>query len=474
MTGVRRYLVVAALCLAGLGATLAQAQQSTLPQNAAGLRLSFAPVVKRVSPSVVNVYARQIIRERRSPIYNDPFFRRFFGNRLGGTRERVKNSLGSGVLVASEGIVVTNNHVIKDSTQIRVALSDGREYEAEVLLRDKRTDLAVLRIQGGEGKFPALDFANSDQVEVGDLVLAIGNPFGVGQTVTSGIVSALARTGVGVTDFRFFIQTDAAINPGNSGGPLIDSLGRVIGINTAIYSRSGGSNGIGFAIPSNMVRFVVQSSRTGKVVRRPWLGGGFQKLTADVAASLGLDRARGALVTELVPGGPLARAGVRRGDVIVEVDGRKANDPQALIYRVTTRGLGNTAVLTIMRETGRFEVAVKLKPAPEEPPRNTTRLGATGPLGGAQVANLSPALAEELQFSMTQEGAQTGVVVVDVEAGSSASRIGLKPRDVIMAVAGVRIALVRDLVELEGRIDQSFEIVIRRDGRVINSVVRLR
>ncbi|MFV2093140.1 MAG: trypsin-like peptidase domain-containing protein, partial [Hyphomicrobiales bacterium] len=329
MIGIRRYAALAVLVLSGsVSMALASADLPPLPQNAAGLRLSFAPVVKRAAPSVVNVYAKQIVRERRrSPMFEDPLFRRFFGERLGGTRERVKNSLGSGVLVASDGIVVTNNHVIKDSTEIRVALADGREFEAKVLLKDERTDLAVLRIQGGKGAFQALGFADSDQVEVGDLVLAIGNPFGVGQTVTSGIVSALARTDVGITDFRFFIQTDAAINPGNSGGPLIDSLGRVIGINTAIFSRSGGSNGIGFAIPSNMVRIVVQSARAGKLVRRPWLGGGFQKLTSEVAASLGLDRPRGALVTELVPAGPLARAGVRRCDVIVEVDGRKANDP---------------------------------------------------------------------------------------------------------------------------------------------------
>ncbi|MHA1524509.1 MAG: Do family serine endopeptidase [Alphaproteobacteria bacterium] len=455
--------------LLAVGVNAAHAQQATLPQNAAGLRLSFAPVVKRVSPSVVNVYAKQIIRQRRrSPIFNDPFFRRFFGKGLGGPRQRVKNSLGSGVLVSRKGVVVTNNHVIKDSTEIRVALADGREFEAQVLLKDERTDLAVLRIGGGQGEFPALEFADSDEVEVGDLVLAIGNPFGVGQTVTSGIVSALARTGVGVTDFRFFIQTDAAINPGNSGGPLIDSLGRVIGINTAIYSRSGGSIGIGFAIPSNMVRFVVQSAKAGKIVRRPWLGGEFQKLTAGIATSLGLDRPRGALVAGLVASGPLAQSGVARGDVIVAVDGREVADPQALVYRVTTKGLGKSANLTIARGARRFTVAVALQPAPENPPRNTTRLDTAPALAGARVANLSPALAEELQLPQSRQG----VIVLTVEPRSGANVTGLKPQDIVVAIDGVRIGLVSDLLALEKQIDQLFEITIRRKGRVITSVVR--
>ena len=234
-----------------------------VPQSREQIQLSFATVVKQTAPAVVNVYAKRVVRQPGIPGFSDdPFFRRFFGDggAFGRSREMVQNSLGSGVLVDPSGIVVTNNHVIQGGTEIRVVLSDRREFDATVTLADEHSDLAILKVNPGQAKLPSLALGDSDDLEVGDLVLAIGNPFGVGQTVTSGIVSALARTQVGITDYQFFIQTDAAINPGNSGGALIDIAGRLIGINTAIYSRSGGSIGIGFAIPANMVRTVVASA----------------------------------------------------------------------------------------------------------------------------------------------------------------------------------------------------------------------
>ena len=286
------------------------APTAAVPESREAVRLSFAPVVKRVAPAVVNVYATERV-ETRSPFEGDPFFERFFGggSPFGAPRERERSSLGSGVVVDPTGIVISNAHVVGEASEVKVALADGREYPAAMLLRDERTDLAVLKIDNGGEDFPVLDFGDSDALEVGDLVLAVGNPFGVGQTVTSGIVSALARTNLGITNSGFFIQTDAAINPGNSGGALVDLDGALIGINTAIFSRSGGSIGIGFAIPSNMVRSVVAQAIGGSTtVSRPWIGAACQDVTPDIAASLGVDRPRGALVAELDADSP-ARAG---------------------------------------------------------------------------------------------------------------------------------------------------------------------
>ena len=268
-----------------------------VPTSPSEVRLSYAPIVQKAAPAVVNVYAARTV-QNRNPLLDDPFFRRFFGvPGGGGPSEQQQRSLGSGVLVDAAGLVVTNNHVIDGADQVKVSLADKREFEAEIVLKDSRSDLAVLRIKGSGEKFPALEFADSDALQVGDLVLAMGNPFGVGQTVTHGIVSAVARTQVGITDYQFFIQTDAAINPGNSGGALVDMNGRLVGINTAIFSRSGGSIGIGFAIPANMVRVVVASAQTGgSTVRRPWLGARLQAVTPEIAESLNLRRPSGALV----------------------------------------------------------------------------------------------------------------------------------------------------------------------------------
>src|SRR3954468_21292746 len=300
-----------ALLLASvLLATPVLAQDRRVPASGAELRLSYAPIVQRAQPAVVNVYAAKTV-QNRNPLLDDPLFRRFFGN-PGQQPEQMQRSLGSGVMVDSSGLVVTNNHVIEGADQVKVSLADKREFEAEIVLKDSRTDLAVLRLKDGREKFPTLDFANSDELLVGDVVLAIGNPFGVGQTVTHGIVSALARTQVGITDYQFFIQTDAPINPGNSGGALVDMNGRLVGVNTAIFSRSGGSQGIGFAIPANMVRVVVASAKSGgKAVKRPWLGARLQAVTSEIADGLGLRTPSGALVASVVPNGPAAKAGLK-------------------------------------------------------------------------------------------------------------------------------------------------------------------
>src|ERR1700674_2406965 len=280
---------LAALLISVVVALPAVAQDRRVPPSSAEIRLSYAPIVQHGQPAVVNVYAAKMV-QNRNPLLDDPIFRRFFGV-AGQQPEQVQRSLGSGVLVDAAGLVVTNNHVIEGADQVKVSLSDKREFEAEMVLKDSRSDLAVLRIKTYNERFPALEFADSDALQVGDIVLAIGNPFAVGQTVTHGIVSAVARTQVGITDYQFSIQPAAAINPGNSAAALVDLAGRLVGINTAIFSRSGGSQGIGFAIPVNMVRGVLASAQGGSsVVRRPWLGAKLQAVTPDIAESLNLKR----------------------------------------------------------------------------------------------------------------------------------------------------------------------------------------
>src|SRR5262247_2589219 len=347
-----RLLAILPALLAALMATGADvsAQDRRVPASPNEVRLSYAPVVQRAAPAVVNVYAARAVANR-NPFMDDPIFRRFFGVPGGGMpSEQLQRSLGSGVLVDAGGLVVTNNHVIEGATEVKVSLHDKREFEAEIVLKDQRSDLAVLRIRGQGERFPAIDFADSDALQVGDIVLAIGNPFAVGQTVTHGIVSAVARTQVGITDYQFFIQTDAAINPGNSGGALVDLSGKLVGINTAIFSRSGGSQGIGFAIPANMVKVVVASARTGgKAVKRPWLGARLQAVTPEIAESMGLKRPTGALVSNVTANSPAASAGIKAGDLILSVDGQDVDDPNAFDYRFGTKALGGSARLEILR-----------------------------------------------------------------------------------------------------------------------------
>jgi Do/DeqQ family serine protease len=459
----RLKLFLTALLLAAIAAAPAAAQERRVP-TAAELRLSYAPVVQRVSPAVVNVYAAKVV-VNRNPLLDDPIFRRFFGVPGDGGRQ-VQRSLGSGVIVDPSGLVVTNVHVIEGADEVKVALADKREFEAEIVLKDKRSDLAVLRIKDAHERFPVLELANSDALEVGDVVLAVGDPFGVGQTVTHGIVSALARTQVGITDYQFFIQTDAAINPGNSGGALVDLTGRLVGINTAIFSRSGGSQGIGFAIPANMVRVVVASAKSGGgTVMRPWLGAKLQAVTADIADSMGLKRPIGALVASVEPDSPAARAGLKPGDVIVTVDGQTVDDPNAFDYRFATKPLGGTAMLGLLRGGREASVMVALQTAPSTP-RDEITIHSRSPFFGAKVANLSPALADELQL----QNADEGVVIVDVDDGSYASNLGFKRGDIIVSVNGDHIAKTRDLARATDKPNRSWQIVIRRGGQQITAV----
>ena len=442
----------------------AAAQDRRVPASPNEVRLSYAPVVQRAAPAVVNVYAAKTVTNR-NPFMDDPIFRRFFGGQGGQSpSEQLQRSLGSGVLVDASGLVVTNNHVIEGADVVKVSLADKREFEAEIVLKDQRSDLAVLRIKAQGERFAAIDFADSDALQVGDLVLAIGNPFGVGQTVTHGIVSAVARTQVGITDYQFFIQTDAAINPGNSGGALVDLTGKLLGINTAIYSRSGGSQGIGFAIPANMVKVVVASARTGgTAVKRPWLGARLQAVTPDIAESLGLKRPAGALVASIATGTAAARSGLKTGDLIVSIDGQAVDDPNAFDYRLATKSIGGTARLGVIRGGKETTLSVALQAAPDTS-QNAVVLESRSPFQGAKITDISPPVAEDLRLDPSSEG----VVIIEITNGSPAQSFGFQRGDVVLSVNNQKIATARDLERASGQQSRVWRITIKRGGQQIS------
>ncbi len=452
------------IVLIGLFATTpSHAQNRVVPSSPEQLRLSYAPVVQRTAQAVVNVYAAKIV-QNTNPFLNDPIFRRFFGLQGNQAPEQMQRSLGSGVIVDPSGLIITNHHVIEGADQVKVALADKREFDADIVLRDSRSDLAVLKLKDSHEKFPTLDFANSDDLQVGDVVLAIGDPFGVGQTVTHGIVSALARTGVGITDYQFFIQTDAAINPGNSGGALVDMNGKLVGINTAIFSRSGGSQGIGFAIPANMVRIVVASAKSGgKTVQRPWLGARLQAVTPEIAETLGLQRPAGALVANVAQTSPAARAGLKLSDLIIAVDGQQIDDPNAFDYRFATRPLGGTAQVDVLRGGKPVRLAIPLEVAPDTG-RDEITIKGNSPFQGARVVNISPAVADELHIDSNVEG----VVITNVDDGAVAANVGFRKGDIIQAVNNVKIGKTADLDRAASQSSRVWRIVVLRDGQQIN------
>ncbi|MDX2202980.1 MAG: Do family serine endopeptidase [Hyphomicrobiaceae bacterium] len=456
-------LILAALALAALlgFAGAAEAQRRELGPPRAGSDFSYSPIVKKAAPGVVNVYVRG--RVQNPPLSSDPFLQRFLGEFLGMPEERVQSSLGSGVIVSPKGIVVTNTHVVKvgGAAEVKVALADRREFDAKVILQDEKSDIAVLRIDGA-GPFPYLEFEDSDALEVGDQVLAIGNPFGIGQTVTSGIISALARTEVTKSGAQMFIQTDAAINPGNSGGALVDMAGRVVGINTAIFTRSGGSHGVGFAIPSNLVRLYVDSAVSGRKIERPWLGARLEGVTRELAEALGLDRVAGALVSSVAGRGPAAAAGLEPGDVIVKVDGYDVVDERAINYRLMTKGIGNTARFEIVRKGKRSAIDIALQSAPEPSKNDVRKLAGQHPLDGTRVANLVPAITDELGISE-----QEGVVILELDRSSVAARLGFRPGDIVQQIGRSRIDNIATLEAALRERPRVWQMVLKRGNQTL-------
>lgn len=453
-------LVAFMMCLTSLGAAQARVDGTTT-------RASFKQAVKTAAPSVVNIYTAKVVN---APVMDDPRAR---GVIIGSARERVQRSLGSGVIVKSGGIVVTNLHVIEGASAVKVVLNDGRDYVAKLIGSDEKLDLAVLKISAPESaSLPVIRFGDSDTLEVGDVVLALGNPFGIGQSASIGVVSAVARSNVALSPYGQFIQTDASINPGDSGGALVDSTGALVGVNTAIFTKSGGSNGIGFAIPTALVRTVVDDiTRVGRVVR-PWLGAEGQAMTDSVAEELGLGETRGVLLTAIVPGSPAANAGLRQGDVIIRIAGKDVTDPVSLNDKIlaTPNLLDRPASIVIWREGRMQEVQATLTALPARDTKGRLVITGYNPLNGVMVEALGPALNADLGLALSTRG----VAVVDApqKAPLAAFNFSVKPGDLILSVNG---NLVKSPKEVQQAVDsdrRQWEIRIQRDGKVIKALVK--
>ena len=429
------------------------------PTDPMSMKASFAPVVKKTAPAIVNVASRRVVRQQA----RDPFWDFFMGGGGGAPRDQVQGSLGSGAIVRADGVIITNHHNIEGMSDVTVQLADRREFPATVLLDDPRSDLAVLKIDTKGERLPVIAIDDQEQLEVGDLVLALGNPFGVGQTVTNGIVSALARTDVGAAAFGSYIQTDAAINPGNSGGPLVDMDGDLIGVNTFIISRSGSSSGVGFAIPAAVVKQVVSTALGGAhTVVRPWLGVKGQPVTGEIAKSLGLPAPRGVVLSDVYPGGSAERAGLREGDVILSIDGQAVNDEGGGAFAIGTHKLGDRVTVLINRGGKEQTLTLKAEAAPENPPRDERLLKGRNPFDGATVVNLSPAVAQDLGVDAF---AGRGVLVTKIGQGF-AMNAGLRPGDFIREVNGKAINTTAELAAAAANTGAAvWTVTIERDGQ---------
>lgn len=432
----------------------------------AGMTASFAPIVKNAQPAVVSIASTKVVKvsngdEGSSPLFDDPLFRQFFGekNRPGKPHSQREQGLGSGVIVSPDGYILTNNHVIDGANEIKVYTSDKRELKAQVIGADPKTDVAVVKVD--QKNLPTLAFADSSQVQVGDIALAIGNPFGVGQTVTMGIISATGRGDLGIEDYEDFIQTDAAINPGNSGGALINTSGQLIGINTAILSRAGGNQGVGFAVPANLARTVMnQLLKNGKVVRG-YLGVMIQGVTPDIAQAFNLADTHGALIGEVTKESPAAKAGLAQGDVITELNGERVTDSRELRLKISQLAPGTTIKLKVLRDGNPRDVAITLGELPNEKEAANNEKSENDGFAGLSVENLTPQVARELELPASI----SGVVVTDVADGSRAGDAGLRRGDVIEQV---NRRPVKNAAEFEQAMKQSGNkstlLLVNRNG----------
>lgn len=444
--------------------------EKVLPPSRDQLQMSFSPVVKKVTPAVVNIYAAKMVRSRTSPFLEDPVFRHFFGDIIPEEQPhaRIQKSLGSGVIVRNDGLVITNLHVVNEAEEVKVVLNDGREFEADIIVRDQRTDVAALKLRRKDKKeLPHLDIRDADELEVGDVVLAVGNPFGLGQTVTMGIVSGLARTQVGIDDFRSLIQTDAAINPGNSGGPLVTLDGKVVGINTAIFSNSGGSIGIGFAIPSNLLVPIIASADHGGKIRRVWAGITMQNVDQEIAKALGLEKISGIIVKAVFDNSPAKKAGIEVGDLILELNGHEVKNETAFRFRIASIKEGSSVKVKLQRKGSVLEKDLILETPPDFDGNKQVRLVGRHPLSGAVVIGLSPAVASELGMGF----GGGGVVILSVTAGSPASFAGFMPGDVVLKINDAEIKTIGDIEQNLKRSKRGWIIVSRRGESVRRLIV---
>lgn len=429
--------------------------------DGAGLRVSFSDTVKKTSPAVVNIYTEKVVTQRaRSPFMNDPFFSHFFnGSVPGRLKKKLERSLGSGVVVTDDGYIISNHHVVGGAKSIKVVFNDGTEMEAEVIASDKNTDIAVLKIDLDETQtLPYVQFGDSETLEVGDVVLALGNPYGVGQSVTMGIVSATGRNNIGSGGYENFIQTDAAINPGSSGGALVDSSGLLVGINTAIFTKNGGNQGIAFAIPANGVRVLLNSVlATGKITR-PWLGATGQDVTEDLAEQLELNATQGVLINEIVPDSPAAKANLQIGDIILGFDGKDVFNAQDLNVRVYGSYVGQVYPLKVWREGVEYTSNLKLGALPDRPKdKQYTPMG-THPLSGYTFEPLSPAFNDELGYALNKKG----IAVAELPASQRFGLVSLAKGDVVLTINKADIKSMRDLQRALSRRPKVWDIVVKR------------
>ena len=452
-----------------------EATKKSKPPAISQAERTFVDIAKSVTPAVVNISATRVVRrEEQMPSFpfQDPFFRRFFGEENphpGMPKQRKEQSLGSGVIVDASGLIVTNNHVVAKADQITVVLSDKREFKGKVIGTDPKSDLALIRIEGED--LPVVAWGDSDQLEVGEYVLAIGNPFGLNQTVTMGIVSAIGRANVGVADYEDFIQTDAAINPGNSGGALVDTHGALVGINTAIFTQSGGYMGIGFAVPSNMVRSVLESLvENGKVVRG-WLGISIQEITPQLAREFGLEKNQGALIADVLPRSPAEKAGLKQGDVVISLMERPIEGASQLRNQVAQIPVGENVQVVVIRDNKEKTFNVKIEEQPKdvdqgdrsEEPEAEEADGSA--LAGMEVRTLTPGLARQFELGRNQKG----VVVMDVTTGSAPEQAGVSPGDLIMEMNRRPIQSLADYREVLAGLDKDAGILllISRQGKAL-------
>jgi len=440
--------------------------KDTVPQSKIEIKLSFAPLVKQTAPAVVNIYAQRIIEQRRSHFSRDPFFRDFFRN-FGQLQPRVQNSLGSGVILSADGYVVSNYHVVGGATDIRVVLHDGREISGNVILSDEESDLVVLKLDTDE-MLPHLDLRKSDTVEVGELVLAIGNPFGVGQTVTNGIISGLARTGIASGSAKgYFLQTDASINPGNSGGALIDISGSLVGVNTSILSRSGGSNGIGFAIPADLVgQFLTQAKAGYSSFIRPWAGMRGQPITFEMGASLNLPAMSGIIISEVHELSPFAQVGLQVGDIITKVDGLDINSPAEMLYRMSVLGIGTTVDIAYFSQGIMQSSKIDLVEIPNVEAKQVT-LGPEFIFADLHISELTPEFQSKFGLSFSSKG----LIVLD--PARIASRLGMRRGDLLHEINGKLVNTIEGAISAISSIKSTGSITIIRSGKRVSLRFRL-
>jgi serine protease Do len=451
---------------------------SLVPESKQQISYSFSPIIKKTAPAVVNIYTKRRVKVNSfSPFMNDPFFSQFFNNDMfqHHSKERLQNSLGSGVIISNEGIIVTNYHVIENAEDISVVLDGQRDYKAHVIVKDKAHDLALLRSPelAKDNNFKYLELGDSEKLEVGDLVLAIGNPYGLGKTVTSGIISGPDKSFSQQVMGDYFIQTDAPINPGNSGGALINIQGELIGINTAIYTQSGGSHGLGFAIPSNTVKAFLKNTdiKEGKLLK-PWAGMKAVDIDSTIKEALNLSQP-GVIIKALHKDSNFAKAGIRTGDVITKIDGNIVSSVKELDHRLYTIGINKKARVEYIRDKTTYTVEVILEVAPLRPTPDYTKITTKSLLQGATVANLSPALAEEIELDLESllriySEYSNVVVITAVKSKSIAISYGLQPGDIILNYGNQKITTINSLKNAINNEQARHTITIIRNNRIIN------